>query len=82
MRERKRIDKLEREHSPKHDGHKKDVDANEETVIGKDAIRFRPAVSELDVLSMKRGAFGIPAYDQIEHRTLWKQSRPMSRDWS
>ena len=72
MRERKRIDKLERKHSPKHDGHKKDVDANEETVIGKDAICLRPAVSELDVLSMKRGVFGIPAYDQTEHRILWR----------
>ena len=67
MRERKRIDKLERKHSPKHD-----VDANEETVIGKDAICLRPAVSELDVLSMKRGVFGIPAYDQTEHRMLWR----------
>ena len=57
---------------PKHDGHKKDVDANEETVIGKDAICLRPAVSELDVLSMKRGVFGIPAYDQTEHRMLWR----------
>ena len=72
MRERKRIDKLERKHSPKHDGHKKDVDANEETVIGKDAICLRPAVSELDVLSMKRGVFRIPAYDQTEHRMLWR----------
>ena len=68
MRGRKQIDELEREHSPKHDSHKKDVDANEETVIGKDMVHLRSAVSELDVLSMKRGAFRIPVYDQTGHR--------------
>ena len=57
MRERKRIDKLERKHSPKHDGHKKDVDANEETVIGKDAICLRPAVSELETEDIFREGY-------------------------
>ena len=53
VRSIERRNKLEREHSPKHDRNEKDVDADEETVIGKDAIGFRSTDPELNVLSMK-----------------------------
>ena len=54
MRHGDQRNKLEREHSPKHNGHKEDVDGDEETVIGEDPIGLRSTVPELGVLSMKR----------------------------